>query len=118
MNARSSDNLRRSLSYVQSVGSCQAERRYAYLRYAYLMADDQDYLVLVRETLLRITDLQAEIGTLRLAVQRHGISLEELALCRAELERRLPLEAFRLQVQALGLADLLQVLKDHKSTIQ
>jgi hypothetical protein len=80
--------------------------------------NEQDFLLLAREVMLQLLELQTQIGTLRLAVQRHGITLEELQACQSEFERRLQIEDKRRQIRALGLVDLLQVLKDYKGTIQ
>jgi hypothetical protein len=79
---------------------------------------DEDFLLLTREVLLAIGELQDQVGTLRLAVQKHGISLEELAACRDELERRLPLEQRRASTRSLGKTDLLKVLKDFEGPVQ
>jgi hypothetical protein len=67
---------------------------------------------------LLVGELQAQIGTLRLAVQKHGISLEDLTACRAELARRFPLEQRRAAVLALGKTDLLSFLKGFEGPLQ
>lgn len=82
------------------------------------MVTDEDYLTLAREIFLIAVDLQAELGTLRLAVQKHGISLEELMACREELERRKPLEQLRSRIRELGKTDLLQAFGSLGTTIQ
>jgi hypothetical protein len=82
------------------------------------MVTDDDYLVLARELLSCMMDLQTEIGTLRLAVQKHGISLEELQECRAELERRLNPEKRKAALRAAGRVDLLEYLRNFQGTVQ
>jgi hypothetical protein len=77
-----------------------------------------DYLFLAREMMLLMMELQAEVGTLRLAVQKHGISLEELQACRAELERRFPLEQRRQTIRGVSQPDLLKSLREFQGPIQ
>jgi hypothetical protein len=82
------------------------------------MVTDEDYTFLAREILLLLLDLNVEIGILRLAVQKHGISHEELIACREELERRLNLEKQRDRLRALGRDDLVEALRNFSGTVQ
>lgn len=82
------------------------------------MATDEDYLFLVRELLAILTDFCAEIGTLRLAVQKHGVSQEELSSCREEVERRLGLAERRERLRGATRESLAEVLKNFQGTVQ
>jgi hypothetical protein len=82
------------------------------------MVTDDDYLNLAREFLLLLLDLNAEIGALRIALQKRGIPLEELQSCRAELERRLDLEGRRKILRALRREDLSEALRSFSGTVQ
>ena len=82
------------------------------------MVTDEDYTALARGALLAILDLRADVLALWIAVQKHGVSLEELAVCRQEMVRRKSLDQLREEIQALGRVDLLKALKDFSGTIQ
>lgn len=82
------------------------------------MVSDEDYFVLARAMLLGQVDVMVELASLRLAIERHGISLEELRECRKEIERRKPPDELRRKIQALGKEDLLNSLRSPSSTVQ
>jgi hypothetical protein len=83
------------------------------------MDSDDDLRSAVRGMMLLVLDLQAHIGTLRLALQQKGgITAEDLQAAREEVERRTPYLMMKAQIEASGSKDPLKILQDFEGTIQ
>ncbi len=82
------------------------------------MVTDEDYNVLVRDFMLLFIDVFAELGTLRLAVQKYGVTPGELAEFRSQIERSGSLEQVRKMARESASKDLLSALKGFSGTIQ
>ena len=82
------------------------------------MVTDADYLTLARGLMLLITDLQVDIGVLKLAVQKNGISAEVLEECKREVLRRFPIDDLRAEIRDADLSSLLAKLRGYSDTVQ